>query len=165
MTNLMYRGYTAVLGVDLDAGELFGRTLGTRDIITFQGKTVEEARKSFKESIDFYLACCEEEGKEPDRPYSGRFNVRIAPELHRRLVIRAQSCGQSLNEVVSATLAAGLGDASAEAKAHTPTWREAKSALEDRKPKVKQLRAGDLRASAAGSSRHARRHAVDRSHK
>lgn len=75
MAMLTYKGYAGVLEVDLDAGELFGRTIGLRDIITFQGRTVEDARRSFEESIDFYLACCRDEQKQPERPYSGRFNV------------------------------------------------------------------------------------------
>jgi len=71
--------------VDLDASELFGRTLGMRDVITFQGKTVEEARKSFEESVDFYLSCCEQEGAQPDPPYSGRWaRVCGQPKGHRR---------------------------------------------------------------------------------
>jgi predicted HicB family RNase H-like nuclease len=80
MAMLTYKGYSAVLEVDFDAGELFGRTVGLRDIITFQEKTVEEARRSFEESVDFYLDCCREEQRQPDRPYSGKFNVQITPE-------------------------------------------------------------------------------------
>jgi predicted HicB family RNase H-like nuclease len=124
MAMLTYKGYSAVLEVDLDAGELFGRTVGTRDVITFQGKTVDEARRSFEESVDFYLDCCEKEKKRPDRPYSGRFNIRIAPELHRRLAILAESQGQSLNEFVSSALSAAAG------KAPEPTWQEVKAKLE-----------------------------------
>jgi hypothetical protein len=61
VATLTYKGYTGILEVDLEARELFGRTVGTRDLITFQGRTVEEARKSFEESMDFHLMCCEEE--------------------------------------------------------------------------------------------------------
>src|SRR5438552_17556095 len=101
-----------------------------RDMITFQGQTVEEARQSFKESIDFYLSCCQEEKKVPDRPYSGRFNVRIAPELHRRLAILAESRSQSLNDLVSAALAVAAGEVPTQAKVPEPTWQEVKAKVE-----------------------------------
>ncbi len=138
MAMLTYKGYSAVLEVDLDAGELFGRTVGLRDIITFQGKTVEDARRSFEESIDFYLTCCREEQKQPDRPYSGRFNVRITPELHRRLAILAESQGQSLNELVRVTLSSVAGPGSAQAQPPEPTWKEVKAKLEARRGKPKR---------------------------
>ncbi|MBK1699430.1 type II toxin-antitoxin system HicB family antitoxin [Thiococcus pfennigii] len=40
-----------------------------------------------------------------DREYSGRFQVRITPELHRRLAIRAAEANVSLNRIVSDQLA------------------------------------------------------------
>jgi predicted HicB family RNase H-like nuclease len=40
-----------------------------------------------------------------DRRYSGRFQVRITPELHRRLAIRAAEANVSLNRIVSDQLA------------------------------------------------------------
>ena len=43
---------------------------------------------------------CAEIGKEPQKEYSGMFNVRIPPELHRRLSLAAQSEGVSLNKMV-----------------------------------------------------------------
>jgi predicted HicB family RNase H-like nuclease len=146
MAMLNYKGYAAVLEVDLDAGELFGRTVDLHDVITFQGKTIEDPRRSFEESIDLYLACCREEKKQPDRPYSGRFNVRIAPEVHRRLAILAESRGQSLNELVSATLSIVAGEVPAQTKATEPTWQEVKAKLETGRQKT--------RRGAASRSRH-----------
>jgi len=153
---LSYRGYTGFLEVDLDASELFGRTVGTRDIITFHGKTVDEARKSFEESVDFYLSCCLDEGKEPDRPYSGRFNIRISPEVHRCLAILAQSRGQSLNEVVSAALAVAVGAAPERSKTPEPSWQEVKAGLEARRPRMKQSEDGHHRPRALKSARPSR---------
>lgn len=68
---LTYKGYTAILEIDEEAGEQFGRVQGIRHIITFQGATVEEARRSFKETIDAYLESCRESGEEHDRPFLG----------------------------------------------------------------------------------------------
>ena len=135
MATLTHNGYIAVLDVDLDAGELFGRTVGMRDLITFQGKTVEEARKSFRESIDFYLECCQKEGKPADRPYSGRFNVRITPQLHRSLAILAETRGLSLNDLVGKALAGMAGEAATPVSAPELNWREVKAQLEKKRPK------------------------------
>jgi predicted HicB family RNase H-like nuclease len=102
---MTYKGYTAALEIDEEAGELFGRVQGTRHIITFQGATVEEARRSFEETIDAYLESCRESGEEPDRPFSGRFVVRISPELHRDLVRIADRRQSSLNDVAANAIA------------------------------------------------------------
>jgi predicted HicB family RNase H-like nuclease len=157
MATLAYKGYMGLLEVDLDAGELFGRTVGMRDVITFQGKTIEEARTSFEESIDFYLDCCRKEGKQPDRPYSGRFNVRITPELHRRLVMLAESRGQSLNEAVGEALAVAAGEALTRTEAQEPSWAVIKARLEARRPKGKALQNGDRRSGSPKSSGRPRR--------
>jgi predicted HicB family RNase H-like nuclease len=102
---MTYKGYSATLEIDEEGGELFGRVQGTRHIITFQGATVEEARRSFEETIDAYLESCRKSGEEPDRPFSGRFVVRISPDLHRELARFADSRGASLNEVVGIAIA------------------------------------------------------------
>jgi predicted HicB family RNase H-like nuclease len=154
VATLIYKGYTGVLEVDLEAGELFGRTVGLRDIITFQGRTIEEARKSFEESVDFYLACCQEEGKEPDRPYSGRFNVRISPEVHRRLATLADFRGQSLNEVVSAALSIAAGEVPTQAKIPEPNWQEVKARLEATRPKAKPAGNRQRRPDTSESAEH-----------
>jgi predicted HicB family RNase H-like nuclease len=159
---LTYKGYTGVLEVDLDANELFGRTVGMRDIITFQGRTVEEARKSFEESVDFYLSCCEQAKKQPDRPYSGRFNVRISPEVHRRLAILAESRGQSLNELVSAALAIAAGESPTEVKVPEPTWQEVKAKLEAGRPMAKLPPKSKHRSGSANPSKRSSRGSVAR---
>jgi predicted HicB family RNase H-like nuclease len=105
---MTYKGYAATLEIDEEAGELFGRVQGTRHIITFQGETIEEARRSFEETIDAYLESCRESGEEPDRPFSGKFVVRIAPDLHRELARIADRRGASLNEVVGDALAVSV---------------------------------------------------------
>ena len=61
------------------------------------GKEIERA---FKDSIDDYIAWCEEEGVEPEKPYSGKFNVRLSPELHRQISILAKKKHISLNNFV-----------------------------------------------------------------
>ena len=57
-----------------------------------------------RESVDEYLASCEKDGVEPRRPFSGRLNVRLGPELHRRLAQSAAESGMSLNGWIRQTL-------------------------------------------------------------
>jgi predicted HicB family RNase H-like nuclease len=100
-----HKGYIGVLHVDHDAGVLRGKVVNTRDTITFQGKTVAEATQAFRDSVEDYLEFCRSLGEPPEKPFSGRFVVRIRPDLHRELNAIAQSMGTSLNGLVASQLA------------------------------------------------------------
>ena len=88
---MKYKGYTGIVQFDADAMIFHGEVAGLKDIITFRGTTVEELEKEFKVSVDGYLKWYKELGQKPDKPYSGRFNVRISPELHAKLDISAKT--------------------------------------------------------------------------
>jgi predicted HicB family RNase H-like nuclease len=109
---MQYKGYTGLIEVDEDAGVLFGRVVGLRDVITFQGATVAEARRAFEESVDVYLDFCASRREAPEKPYSGKFLVRVKPELHRRLANEAEVRKTSLNALIEAVLADHLGEVS-----------------------------------------------------
>ncbi len=94
---MAYKGYTASIEVDADAGILFGRVLDIKDVITFKAKTVDEAREEFYKSVDDYLAFCQELGEEPDKPFSGKLPFRTTPEQHRKIFIAAKKAGKSIN--------------------------------------------------------------------
>jgi predicted HicB family RNase H-like nuclease len=100
-----YKGYTGMMEVDPEAGIIFGRVIGLTDIITFQGGTVAEAVQAFHDSVDDYLEWCAEKGDTPGRPFSGKFILRIDPNLHRKLAIAAEANHKSLNAFVAETLA------------------------------------------------------------
>jgi len=101
---LKYRGYTGCVEFDDEAGLLHGEVLDTRDVITFQGKTVEELRRAFRDSIDDYLQFCAERNEKPDKPFSGKFVVRLPSKLHHRAYIKAAEQGKSLNQFVVESL-------------------------------------------------------------
>jgi predicted HicB family RNase H-like nuclease len=94
---ITYKGYTASLEVDVEAGIIFGQVLDINDVITFKAKTVDEARQEFQNSVDDYLAFCEELGEEPDKPFSGKLPFRTTPEHHRKIFIAAKKAGKSIN--------------------------------------------------------------------
>jgi predicted HicB family RNase H-like nuclease len=101
---LKYKGYTGVTELDTDAGVIFGHVIGLRDVITFQGTTVEEVVKEFHESIDAYLEFCASRGEAPEKPYSGQFVLRIDPTLHRAIAHAAETKGTSLNTLIESNL-------------------------------------------------------------
>jgi len=95
-----YNGYLGTVEYDAQAKIFHGDIVNTRDVITFQGTTVDEIERAFKDSIDDYIAWCKEEGVEPEKPYSGKFNVRVSPELHRQVAVAAKKMRMSLNSFV-----------------------------------------------------------------
>ncbi len=94
---MKYKGYEGNVSYDDEAGLFHGEVLGLRDVVTFQGTTVEELKAAFRESVDDYLAFCEERGESPDRPVSGKFVLRVPAAVHRRLLVEAERSGKSLN--------------------------------------------------------------------
>ena len=95
-----YKGYMATVEYDADAKIFHGDIINIRDVITFQGTSVKEIEQAFKDSLDDYIAWCEEEGVAPEKPYSGKFNVRLSPELHRKTAIMAKKMRISLNSFI-----------------------------------------------------------------
>ena len=83
-----YKGYIGKVEFDDEAGIFHGEVINTRDVLTFQGRTLDELKTALADTIDDYVEWCRERGKEPERPYSGNFTVRLAPELHRRIAGR-----------------------------------------------------------------------------
>ncbi len=92
-----YKGYAGQIEIDLEANTLCGRVIGIKDVITFKGKTVEEARQAFEDSVDDYLQWCQELGEEPNKPFSGKLPFRTTPENHRKIFIAASKAGKSIN--------------------------------------------------------------------
>lgn len=99
-----YRGYRAAVSYDDEAGIFHGDVVGTRDVITFEGTSVEQLRKEFRLSIDDYLAVCAERGRQPDRAFSGKIPLRVTPEVHRAATAAAKTAGKSLNTWLSETV-------------------------------------------------------------
>ncbi len=103
-----YKGYIGRIEFDDEAGTFHGEVINTRDVITFQGKSVAELKKAFRESVEDYLAFCASRGEEPDKPFSGQFVTRIPPELHRQVNLAAKLSGKSLNAWVCEQLQSAI---------------------------------------------------------
>jgi predicted HicB family RNase H-like nuclease len=103
-----YKGYSGIAEIAFDTSMIYGRVVGLRDVVTFQGETVAEAQQAFHDSVDDYLELCASRNEAPEKPFSGKFMLRIRPELHRTLVIEAQARKSSLNALIEETLAAAF---------------------------------------------------------
>ena len=104
MNMMEYKGYMGKVEFSAEDGLLYGKVVGIRALISYEGTTVDELISDFHEAVDEYLALCKSEGKEPEHPYKGSFNVRVSPELHRQSAIYAAQHNTTLNSVVETAL-------------------------------------------------------------
>ena len=130
-----YRGYTAEVRFDEVAEIFFGRVQHLRDVITFEADSVEGLKREFRVSVDGYLEFCQELGQEPERPYSGRFVLRLDPDLHRAAAGAAERSGVSLNTWCAEGLRRCLDSGSHPLPEREPDWEEQKARILRRKIK------------------------------
>jgi predicted HicB family RNase H-like nuclease len=104
MNTMTLDGYNAKIEYDAELDMFRGEILGVNGGADFYGKNPKELRAEFKRSLQVFLAVCREKGIEPRRNYSGRFNLRIPPELHEKLAIVAQAEGKSINTLAQEAL-------------------------------------------------------------
>jgi predicted HicB family RNase H-like nuclease len=89
-----HKGYLAHTEFDDEANIFYGEVINIRDVITFQGKSVDELRQAFKDSVEDYLAFCAERREEPEQPFAGQLTVRLSPEQHRQVILAAEKAGK-----------------------------------------------------------------------
>jgi predicted HicB family RNase H-like nuclease len=109
-----YKGYTGIFEFDSDLRLFAGHVIDLRDEVYFEGESVEELEESMKRAVDHYLEVCEDRRETPERPFSGKLNMRLGPQLHRAAAAAAAAEGQSLNDWLKRVVA----DA-----AHTPATK------------------------------------------
>ena len=109
MNAMSYKGYEAVVEYDEEAEVFHGEVVNTRDVITFEGRSVDELKAALADSVEDYLAFCRERGESPEKPFSGQFVVRVDPSLHRKVAGAAKRAGASLNKWVAAALERAAG--------------------------------------------------------
>ena len=100
MNVLEYKGYHAVVEYDVLDKMLYGRVEGVNDLIQFESTSSKNIEKEFRKAVDEYLDFCMTTGKEPEKEYTGSFNVRIGKKLHKELALQALKSRISLNAAV-----------------------------------------------------------------
>lgn len=101
---LQYKDYVASIHFSSADEVFYGKILGIDDLISFEGASVKELKKSFQEAVEDYLETCKGLGKEPNKTYKGTFNVRIGTELHRDAAVYAAIQNMSLNDFVKTAI-------------------------------------------------------------
>jgi predicted HicB family RNase H-like nuclease len=95
-----YNGYFGSVHYNDDDKVFYGKLEFIRALVSYEGTDVVSLRAAFEETVDDYLEFCKETGKQPEKPFKGSFNLRLDPELHKRLVNNAMNEGKTLNTFV-----------------------------------------------------------------
>jgi len=104
MKNLEHKSYTGSIEYSKEDDLLYGKVLGIRGLISYEGRTGQELENDFREAIEEYLLDCTREGIAPERPFKGNFNVRISSELHQKATLLAIEDKMSLNSFVAESI-------------------------------------------------------------
>ncbi len=99
-----YKGYLGSIELSEDDEMFFGKVMGIRSLISYEGENAHDLIESFHGAVDDYLEMCEAEGIEAEKAYKGSFNVRISPELHKQAVIAAMARQITLNSFVETSI-------------------------------------------------------------
>lgn len=106
MNNTMeYKGYLGSVEFSEEDALFYGKILGIRVLVSYEGSTARELIADFHSAVYDYLDLCAQSGTEPEKAYKGNFNVRISPELHKQAVVAAMARNVSLNSFVEASIA------------------------------------------------------------
>ncbi len=97
---LEYKDYLAVVHFSSEDEVFFGKIQGINDLVTFEGSSVSELKKSFKEAVEDYIQSCKQIGKAPEKTYKGSFNVRVSSLLHRQAAYTASQKNITLNDFI-----------------------------------------------------------------
>ena len=104
MNHLTYKGYVGSIEYSKEDGILFGKVLGIKSLISYEGETGSTLEEDFMEAIDEYIADCKKLNIKEEKPFKGSFNVRVPSSLHREAVLKARELNTSLNRFVSESI-------------------------------------------------------------
>jgi predicted HicB family RNase H-like nuclease len=107
---LKYREFIGSVHYSAEDEVFYGKLEGIDDHISFEGETVQDLQKAFKEAVEDYLEICSSADKKPGKPYRGSFNIRIDPELHKKAARISIELGLSLNQFVEKAISKMVRD-------------------------------------------------------
>ena len=112
MDFLEYKGYKGSVEYSKEDNCLCGKVQGmSKALILYEGQTLDELRRDFEAGVDSYIEGCRADGKEPDKPYSGRLNLRMSSELHSRVAYFASATGTTINDFINKAIVDELAHA------------------------------------------------------
>ena len=98
MNMMTYRGYAARIEYSDEDACLVGHIAGIKDIVGFHGDSVAEMRDAFKEAVDDYLETCEYLNRQPSKPFSGKLQLNIPPDVHAGIAVAAEVSGKTIDQ-------------------------------------------------------------------
>lgn len=101
---IQYKGYIGSVEFSETDGIFYGKVMGIRSLISYEGETAKELLDDFHDAVDDYLKDCTAEGKTPEVAFKGSFNIRLSPELHKKLFIYTTAHQMSMNKYIEDTL-------------------------------------------------------------
>jgi len=110
MNNILeYKGYFGTIEFSEPDNVFFGKIMGIRSLILYEGDNIKSLKEDFEGAIDYYLESCEEDGRQPEKPYIENLNVQLSPELHKTLALYSASHGKSINSAIEEAVKYFLG--------------------------------------------------------
>jgi predicted HicB family RNase H-like nuclease len=105
---LEYNEFHGTVNYSNEDAAFYGKIVGINDLVTFEGTSVKELQKSFKEAVEDYIEICKAKKKPVQKSMKGSFNVRITPELHQKAAITSLQKGWSLNQFIQHAIESAL---------------------------------------------------------
>ena len=99
-----YKGYHGSIEYSVEDNILYGKVMGIRGLISYEGETLAALKNDFIDAIDDYLLTCEQEGREPMKPYCGNLDIKISPDLHKKLQMYSKSKNLKPDEIIEAAI-------------------------------------------------------------
>ena len=101
---IQYKGYVGSVEFSEEDGIFYGKVMGIRSLIPYEGENAKDLIADFHGAVDDYLETCKAEGKAPEVAFKGSFNIRLSPDLHKKLAIYAAAHQMSINKYIENTL-------------------------------------------------------------
>jgi predicted HicB family RNase H-like nuclease len=98
---IKYKGFIGSVHYASEDRIFYGKVEGIKDLISFEGSTVDELEKGFKYMVDEHIRDCEKNNTPVEKSYKGNLNIRLSPELHKKAAYNASIRGISLNQYIN----------------------------------------------------------------
>lgn len=113
METIKYKDFIGSVEVSMEDDCIHGKIQFINDLITYESDTLKAIEPAFQEAVEDYINTCQTLGIEPMKSYSGSFNVRVGPELHQKLALKALQTDKNINSIVKQALEKHLSETDA----------------------------------------------------
>lgn len=95
-----YKEFYGSVHYDPDEPIFYGKLEFIKALVSYEAQDAVGIKKAFEEAVDDYLATCEHENIEPEKPFKGSLNVRLGHELHQKVALAAIRKNLSVNSYI-----------------------------------------------------------------